>query len=216
MQMIESGRNPRYAMIWLHGLGADGSDFMPVADELKLPAPVRHLFPDAPKRPVTINGGFVMRAWYDIVENQIQSQPDVAGIEASRQILLGIIAQQVALGIPHEHIFVAGFSQGGAIALQTLVKLEHKLAGVLALSTYLPLAKDCTAVTAAALHTPVFMAHGRHDPIVPYNLGTLSRDVLRGQHCAVDWYEYPMPHSVCAAELHDIQTWLTKRITALG
>jgi phospholipase/carboxylesterase len=215
MQMIESGRNPRYAMIWLHGLGADGSDFMPVADELQLPAPVRHLFPDAPKRPVTINGGFIMRAWYDIVENQIQSLPDAAGIEASRQILLDIIAQQVAAGIPHDHIFVAGFSQGGAIALHSVVRLTTPLAGVLALSTYLPMAKDCAAaVTTAGQHTPIFMAHGRSDPIVPHTLGLASRDTLLAQNFAIAWHEYPMPHSVCPAELRDIQAWLAQRMAA--
>ena len=211
--MIESGRNPRYVVIWLHGLGADGSDFMPVADELQLPLPVRHLFPDAPKRPVTINGGFVMRAWYDIVENQIQSLPDAAGIAASQQILLDIIAQQVALGIPHQHIFVAGFSQGGAIALHSAVRLTTPLAGVLALSTYLPMAKDCAAaVTVAGQQTPIFMAHGRSDPIVPYTLGIASRDALLAQNFVVEWHEYAMQHSVCPAELDDIQTWLAQRM----
>ncbi len=209
MQIIESGHNPRYAMIWLHGLGADGSDFMPVADELQLPAPMRHLFPDAPKRPVTINGGLVMRAWYDIVANQIQSQPDVTGIEASRQILLNLIAQQVAQGIPHAHIFVAGFSQGGAIALHSALKLTTPLAGILALSTYLPIN---AIATLAAQQTPIFMAHGRSDPIVPYPLAITARDALLAQNCAVAWHEYPMPHSVCPAELYDIQTWLAQQI----
>ncbi len=215
MMMIESGRNPKHCVIWLHGLGADGSDFMPVADELKLPFPTLHLFPDAPKRPVTVNGGFIMRAWYDIVENQIQAQPDVAGIEASRQILLGIIAEQVAAGIPRAHIYVAGFSQGGAIALYSTVRLDAPLGGVLALSTYLPdAAKSIAALTAAGKATPVFMAHGKHDPIVPYAQGTKARDLLRGESCRVDWYEYPMPHSVCAEELRDIQNWLTARMQA--
>jgi phospholipase/carboxylesterase len=215
MLMIESGRNPRYVVIWLHGLGADGSDFMPIADELQLPAPVRHLFPNAPKRPVTINGGFIMRAWYDIVEDQIHAQPDVEGITASQQILLDIIAEQVALGIPHDHIFVSGFSQGGAIALHRTVRLTTPLAGVLALSTYLPMAKDCTAsATIAGQQTPIFMAHGRSDPIVPYALGIASRDVLLANGFAVAWHDYPMQHSVHPAELDDIQTWLAQRMAA--
>ena len=207
---LESGKNPQYSVIWLHGLGADGHDFVPMLDELKLPVAVRFIFPHAPKIPVTINGGFVMRAWYDIADPAIDAQQDEAGIRASQAAIEALIAQEVARGIPAQHIFLAGFSQGGAIALHTALRLNDPLAGVLALSAYLPLAELAAEATCHA--TPIFMAHGRSDPVVPYALGIASRERLLELQCAVEWHEYAMQHSVCAAELIDIQAWLTDRL----
>ena len=209
---LESGKNPRYSIIWLHGLGADGHDFVPIVDELELPVAVRFIFPHAPKIPVTINGGFVMRAWYDIANPAIDAQQDEAGIRASHAAIEALIAQEVSRGIPARHIFLAGFSQGGAIALHTALRLSGPLAGVLALSTYLPLA-ELAAAEATCHTTPIFMAHGRSDPVVPYALGIASRDQLLELQCAVEWHEYAMQHSVCAAELRDIRAWLTDRLT---
>lgn len=209
---LESGKNPQHSVIWLHGLGADGHDFVPMLDELKLPVAVRFIFPHAPKIPVTINGGFVMRAWYDIADPAIDARQDEAGIRASQAAIEALIAQEVARGIPAQHIFLAGFSQGGAIALHTALRLNGTLAGVLALSAYLPLAELTAEVTCHA--TPIFMAHGRNDPVVPYALGIASRERLLGLQCAVEWHEYAMQHSVCAAELIDIQAWLTDRLVS--
>lgn len=210
---LESGKNPKHSIIWLHGLGADGQDFVPVADELNLPHPVRYVFPHAPMRPVTINGGFVMRAWYDITSQDIGAQQDEAGIRASQLPIEALIAQEVARGIAPGNIFLAGFSQGGAIALHTALRQDVPLGGVLALSTYLPLAETVAEEASAnARSTPIFMAHGRNDPVVPYELGVASREALLALGYAVDWHEYSMPHSVCEKELRDIETWLTKQM----
>lgn len=212
---LESGKYPRHSIIWLHGLGADGQDFVPVADELELPVPVRYIFPHAPQRPVTINGGYVMRAWYDIAGANIDAAQDAAGIRASQANIEALIAQEVARGIAPKNIYLAGFSQGGAIALHTALRQEEPLGGVLALSTYLPLAETvATEVRAEALRTPVFMAHGRSDTVVPYALGAASRNALQELGCNVEWHEYAMPHSVCPEELLDIRRWLTKRMSA--
>ena len=220
---LESGKHPRHSIVWLHGLGADGQDFVPVVDELALPAAVRYIFPHAPQRPVTINGGYVMRAWYDIaspihsteLRTGIGTRQDAAGIRASQADIEALIAQEVARGIAPQNIYLAGFSQGGAIALHTALRQEEPLGGVLALSTYLPLAETVAAeVRAEALRTPVFMAHGRSDTVVPYALGAASRNALQELGCNVEWHEYAMPHSVCPDELLDIQHWLTKRMGA--
>ena len=210
--VLESGKTPQYSIIWLHGLGADGHDFAPIVDELELPVAVRFIFPHAPEIPVTINGGFVMRAWYDIASPAIDAQQDEAGIRASHAAIEALIAQEVSRGIPARHIFLAGFSQGGAIALHTALRLSGPLAGVLALSTYLPLA-EVAAAEATCHTTPIFMAHGRSDAVVPYALGIASRDHLLELRCAVEWHEYAMQHSVCAAELRDIRAWLTDRLS---
>lgn len=208
---LESGKQPRHSIIWLHGLGADGQDFVPVADELNLPVAVRYIFPHAPQRPVTINGGFVMRAWYDITRPDIGAQQDEAGIRASQALVEALIAQEVARGIAPNNIFLAGFSQGGAIVLHTALRQAAPLGGVLALSTYLPLAETVPhEAQASARTTPVFMAHGRSDTVVPYASGAASRDALLKLGYTVQWHEYAMPHSVCAAELRDIETWLAK------
>jgi phospholipase/carboxylesterase len=211
--ILQTGNQPQHSIIWLHGLGADGQDFVPIADELDLPVAVRYIFPHAPMRPVTINGGFVMRAWYDIASQSMDAQQDAAGIRASQLLVEELIAQEVARSIMPSQIFLAGFSQGGAIALHTAMRQTTPLGGVLALSTYLPLANSAAREAQASTRaTPVFMAHGRNDPVIPYALGAGSRDVLQEFGYAVEWHEYPMQHSVCEEELHDIETWLTLRI----
>lgn len=202
-----------HSIIWLHGLGADGQDFVPVADELQLSAAVRYIFPHAPQRPVTINGGFVMRAWYDIAGQNIDARQDAEGIRSSQTAIEALIAQEVARGIAPQDIFLAGFSQGGAIALHTALRQSVPLGGVLALSTYLPLADRAPKeMQPAALNTPIFMAHGRSDTVIPLALASASRDSLQKLGCDVKWHEYAMPHSVCPDELHDIQVWLEQRL----
>jgi phospholipase/carboxylesterase len=211
--ILQTGKNPQHSIIWLHGLGADGQDFVPIADELELPVAVRYIFPHAPMRPVTINGGFVMRAWYDIAGQSMDAQQDAAGIRASQSLVEEIIAREVAHGIAPHNIFLAGFSQGGAIALHTALRQTAPLGGVLALSAYLPLAEIAEReLLEQSRATPVFMAHGRSDPIVPYTLGMASRDALLKFGYAVEWHEYAMQHSVCEEELRDIAAWLGKKI----
>ncbi len=211
--ILQTGKQPQHSIIWLHGLGADGQDFVPIAGELKLPVAVRYIFPHAPMRPVTINGGLVMRAWYDIAGQDIDAQQDAAGIRASQSLVAALIAQEMARGISPGNIFLAGFSQGGAIALHTALRQTAPLGGVLALSTYLPLVDSAAReVLASTRATPIFMAHGRSDPVIPYPLGVASRDVLLEFGYAVEWHEYAMQHSLCDAELRDIEAWLTKRI----
>lgn len=211
---LESGKQPRHSVIWLHGLGADGQDFVPIVDELSLPVPVRFVFPHAPQRPVTINSGFVMRAWYDIAGSSIDAQQDEAGIRASQQAIDALIAQEVARGIAPDHIFLAGFSQGGAIALHTALRQTVPLAGVLALSSYLPLSDSVNSEALPGTKiTPIFMAHGRGDPIVPFELGVASRDLLIRLGYTVEWHEYTMQHSVCEQELRDIEIWLSGRLS---
>lgn len=210
---IETGNNPRHSIIWLHGLGADGYDFEPVVGEITLPRAVRYIFPHAPMRPVTINGGFVMRAWYDIATDLIETGQDEAGIRASQAAIEELIAQEEARGSASRNIFLAGFSQGGAVALHTALRRDEALGGVLALSTYLPLAETAAReMKDAARSTPVFMAHGRNDPVVPFGLGAASRDTLEELGFEVEWHEYAMPHSVCGEELRDIESWLTRQI----
>jgi phospholipase/carboxylesterase len=213
--LIDTGKSPQYSLIWLHGLGADGEDFVPIIDDIRLPVAVRYLFPHAPKRPVTLNGGFVMRAWYDIVATDIGAQQDAVGVRDSQAEVERFIAHEIARGIPPEHIFLAGFSQGGAIVLQTGLRHPHKLGGILALSTYLPLADTLAAeASAAARATPIFMAHGRNDPVVPCALGKRSMEYLGELGYTVDWHEYAMPHSVCPQEIAAIGRWLSAKLTA--
>lgn len=210
---FDTGKNPQHSIIWLHGLGADGEDFAPIAQQIKLPVTIRYIFPHAPMRPVTINGGFVMRAWYDIAEQNIGGRQDAEGIRTSQGQVEALIAQEVARGIPHGNIFLAGFSQGGAIVLHTALRQSEALGGVLALSTYLPLADNVRSeMPAGAKATPIFMAHGRSDNIVPYALGVNSRDTLLELGCTVEWHEYKMQHSVCEEELSDIAAWLAVQI----
>lgn len=212
---IDTGATPAGAVIWLHGLGADGHDFAPIVPELGLPSglALRFIFPHAPLLPVTINNGYVMPAWYDVKSLDLRQIEDEAGIRASQQRVEALIRREAARGIPAARIVLAGFSQGGAIALHTALRQTAPLGGVLALSTYLPLVEN--AIDEASVHarqTPIFMAHGRSDPVVPYALGAASRDMLLKLGYAVDWHEYGMPHSVCEEELRDIQVWLARQM----
>jgi phospholipase/carboxylesterase len=209
---IETGANPGAAVIWLHGLGADGHDFEPIVPELRLPStkPVRFIFPHAPERPVTINNGMRMRAWYDIL--QMGGGPeDEAGIRASQKQLEGLIAIQKGKGIPARKIVLAGFSQGGAIVLQTALRHAERLAGVMALSTYLPLRntldKERNAMNA---DLPVFMAHGEYDNMIGIDRAMQTRETLEKLGYAVEWHDYPMPHSVCPEEIGDIADYLVR------
>jgi len=205
---IEVGASPRAAVIWLHGLGADGHDFEPIVPELGMPAAlgVRFVFPHAPMQPVAINGGAVMRAWYDVTGDGRQ---DAAGIRASQARVEALIARERARGIPARSIVLAGFSQGGAIALQTGLRHPERLAGILALSTYLPLPETLEQEASQANRdVPIFMAHGTQDPVIPLSWAMRSRDRLKALGYAVEWHEYPMPHSVCAEEIADISRWL--------
>ena len=209
---IETGNNPTAAVIWLHGLGADGHDFEPIVPELRLPRSLslRFVFPHAPVRPVTLNNGMPMRAWYDIL--QLGGGPeDEAGVRASQTLVEGMIAEEQKRGIEARRIVLAGFSQGGAIALQTALRSREGLAGVLALSTYLPIASKLEAERSQANQdVPIFMAHGLHDDIIPLRKAELSRDVLTKNGYAVEWKTYPMPHSVCAEEVADIARFLAR------
>jgi len=205
---IETGASPRAAVIWLHGLGADGHDFEPIVPELGLPAApaLRFVFPHAPLQAVTINGGAVMRAWYDVTGDGRQ---DAAGIRASQARVEALIARERARGVAARSIVLAGFSQGGAVALQTGLRHPERLAGILALSAYLPL-PDTLAQEAseADRDVPIFMSHGTMDPVIPLSWATRSRDHLVALGYAVEWHEYPMPHSVCAEEIADVGRWL--------
>jgi phospholipase/carboxylesterase len=203
------------AVIWLHGLGADGFDFVPIVDELRLPAslPVRFIFPHATPRPVTINNGFVMRAWYDILGFGPERAEDEAGIRESDGIVKRYIEQQISGGIPASKIVIAGFSQGGAIAFQSGLRYPQRLAGIMALSTYLPLRGSVAAEASAANRdVPILMCHGVRDGVVPAQLGQASRDVLQGLGYQIDWRTYPMEHSVCMEEVMDISKWLQARL----
>jgi phospholipase/carboxylesterase len=209
---IETAAQPTAAVIWLHGLGADGHDFEPIVPELDLPAskPLRFIFPNAPTRPVTINMGMRMRAWYDILQMGGGAE-DEAGIRASQKEIEGLIAKEVARGIPHARIVLAGFSQGGAIVLQTALRQREKLAGVMALSTYLPIAKTLAGErTPENGALPVFMAHGRFDNMIGMDRATLSRDALLALGYPVEWHEYPMEHSVCPQEIADMSAFLLR------
>jgi phospholipase/carboxylesterase len=206
---IETGPRPQAAVIWLHGLGADGHDFEPIVPELRLSRPVRFVFPHAPVQPVTVNNGMRMRAWYDILEFG-GGPEDERGIRASEALTGKLIGEQMERGIPAEKVVVAGFSQGGAIALQTALRHPQRLAGVLALSTYLPLAGRLAAEASDANRkTPVFMAHGQYDNVIPLNRAEQSRDLLLQAGYDVRWHTYPMPHSVCPDEIRDIAAFLS-------
>ena len=213
----ETGPAPRWSIVWLHGLGADGHDFAPIVPELVQPGwpAIRFVFPHAPVRPVTINNGVRMRAWYDIRDLSLDQRADETGVRESITQVEALVARENERGVPNERILLAGFSQGGAIALAAGLRREAGLAGVVALSTYLPMASLTEAeATAAGKRTPVFMAHGGHDPVVPEGLGARSRDLMRSLGVAVDWHSYPMPHSVCAEEIRDLADWLQPRLQA--
>ena len=211
---IATGPKPRLAVIWLHGLGADGYDFEPIVPELPLPVAVRFVFPHAPVRPVTVNGGIEMRAWYDILGWGDKVPQDAVGIRASAAAVVRLIDREVARGVPAERIVLAGFSQGGAIALHAALREPRRLAGVLALSTYLPLAETLAAeMSPASAGLPIFVAHGTDDPILPLAMAEISRRVLDAAGYAVEWHVYPMAHAVCAPEIAAIRAWLAARVT---
>jgi phospholipase/carboxylesterase len=207
---VETRPRPSHAVIWLHGLGADGNDFVQAVDAIPLPRiGIRFVFPHAPMKPVTINGGFVMRAWYDILGPDLSARQDEHGIRASQLAVDALIAREAERGIPASRIVLAGFSQGGVIALHTGLRHGRKLAGIMALSGYLALHKTTQSERASANElTSIFMAHGQSDPIVPIAAGRLSRDFLKQLGYPVEWHEYDMPHSVCVEELEEIGTWL--------
>jgi phospholipase/carboxylesterase len=206
---IETGPKAEAAVIWLHGLGADGRDFEPIVPELRLKKAVRFIFPHAPIRPVTINNGMRMRAWYDIF--QFGGGPeDEAGLRASQKITEELIGAQ---GLPASKIVLAGFSQGGAIVLQTALRYPERLAGVMALSTYLPLAGAVAKERVEANQdVPIFMAHGQYDDIIPLARARASREHLEKLGYKIEWHDYPMPHSVCAPEIEHISAFLSRVI----
>lgn len=210
---IETAPNPQIAVIWLHGLGADGNDFVPIVRELDLSGlpGIRFVFPHANTMPVTINGGYVMRSWYDIVVTDLTRREDEAGLRASQLQVEALIAREKARGIPASRIILAGFSQGCAMTLQTGLRHPEKLAGMLCLSGYLPLAPLAGAErTQASLATPVFMAHGVQDPVVPFARAEASRKVLEELGYQVEWHAYQMQHTLCLEEVQDIAQWIRK------
>lgn len=214
---IETAPNPTASVIVLHGLGADGNDFVPIADELDLTAigSVRFVFPHGPTRPVAINGGMVMRAWYDIFGAELgpggPKREDEAGLRESRALVDALIATERARGVAASRIVLAGFSQGCAMTLMAGLRHPERLAGLMCLSGYLPLAALTGAERAAAnADTPVFMAHGTADPVIPIARATQSRDALVALGHKVEWHAYPMPHSVCPAEIDDMNRWLLR------
>lgn len=213
----QTGPEPTWAVIWLHGLGADGHDFEPIVPELVRPdwPAMRFVFPHAPVQPVSINNGMRMRSWFDIVGFAPDSPQDEAGIRASVALVETLIARENARGIPAENIVLAGFSQGGAVVLNAGLRHAAPLAGIVALSTYLPLAEKLPAEASAAnREIPIFMAHGSHDPVVALARAVASRDFLQQAGYAIQWHQYPMPHSVCAEEIVDLAAWFAQRFSA--
>ena len=214
----ETAPSPRAAVIVLHGLGADGNDFVPVAHELELAAvgPVRYVFPHAPTRPVTINGGYVMRAWYDILGLDMhERREDEEGLRESQRLVEALIEREKERGIAANRIVLAGFSQGCAMTLMTGLRYRERLAGLVGLSGYLPLATKTDAERHAANRdVPIFLAHGSGDPVIPVARARASRDALVAMGHAVEWHEYAMPHSVCAAEIVDLNRWLLRVLAA--
>lgn len=206
-----TGSQPTHSVIWLHGLGADGHDFAPIVPELRLPASlsVRFVFPHATIQPVTINGGMAMRSWYDILTPNLVKREDESGIRASERLIQALIARENARGIPTERIVLAGFSQGCAMTLHTGIRLPSKLAGLMGLSGYLPLIDlSDNERHSANTDTPIFLAHGTHDPVVVLERAEASRAKLVALGYPVQWHTYPMQHSVCADEIHDISRFL--------
>ena len=207
---VTTGENPTGSIIWLHGLGADGHDFEPIVPELRLPAglSLRFVFPHAPVQPVTINGGMEMRSWYDILSFDSEGRADRDGVLKSSALLESLIAREIERGIEPDRIVVAGFSQGGAVAIHTALQTEHPIAGLMALSTYMALPEDAeNAVSRKNL--PIFMAHGSSDPVLQIDWGRSSAGKLTENGFRVDWHEYPMAHAVCQQEIADISHWLS-------
>lgn len=210
---IETGPSPQRTVIVLHGLGDSGHGFAPIAEELDLGAlgAVRFVLPHAPERPVTINGGYVMRAWYDILGTDLARREDETGLRESQTLIEELIAAEKARGVPASRIVLAGFSQGCAMALLTGLRHPERLAGVVGMSGYLPLAAStATERSAANRDVPLFLAHGTQDPVVPLARGVASRDALAALGYPIEWHDYPMPHSVCAEEIGDLSRWLLR------
>lgn len=211
---FEPASDPEWSVIWLHGLGADGHDFEPIVGELGLPPDhaVRFVFPHAPHRPVTLNGGLRMRAWYDLKSLDIRDGEDEAGILESGAIAARLIAREAERGLGSERVILAGFSQGGAIALFAGLRHPQTLAGIMALSTYLPLGgRLADELAPANRDTPILQAHGRNDPVIPIEAARRSYQRIAALRPAPEWHEYPMPHAVCAEEIADIGRWLAAR-----
>ncbi|HET7556765.1 MAG TPA: alpha/beta fold hydrolase [Rhodanobacteraceae bacterium] len=213
----ETAPHPTHSVVVLHGLGADGSDFVPIVPQLVRSGwpPLRFVFPHAPLRPITINAGMRMRGWYDIGGFDLAQKQDEAGIRASIVQVEALIAREAERRVPAERVILAGFSQGGAIALAGGIRHPQTLGGIVALSTYLPIAEIVAAERHAAnARTPIFMAHGAFDPVVPQRLGELSRERLLGFGHPLSWHSYPMAHQVCPQEISDLADWLEERLTA--
>jgi phospholipase/carboxylesterase len=214
---IETAPNPRAAVIWMHGLGADGHDFEPIVPELEVPRafPIRFVFPHAPMRSVTINAGMVMRAWYDVAAESGVRREDEAGVRASAKAIEALIAREKGRGLAAGQIALAGFSQGGAMALHTGLRHAERLAGLLVLSSFLPLPHTLSAeISAVNRDVPIFMAHGTRDPLIPLARARDSRDRLQALGHALEWHEYPIPHSVSAEEIRDLSAWLRRVLGA--
>ena len=211
---LNTGPNPKGSIIWMHGLGADCWDFVSIVKELGLPddLPLRFIFPQAPTRPITINNGQVMPGWYDISMAELHRKPDEAGVRQSQAAIEQLIAREIERGIPADKIILAGFSQGGAIALQTGLRCREALGGIMALSTYLTLDDSLAAeATIANANIPILMAHGTQDPLIPLSLAVASRTKMEARGYKVEWREYPMPHSLCMEEVEDIGVWIQAR-----
>jgi len=213
---LVTNHNPSASVIWLHGLGADGHDFVPVVKELQLPdaLPVRFIFPHAPQRPVTVNNGMVMRAWYDVSYDGLERRPDDAGVLKSVSAVNDLIAREIARGIPARRIVLAGFSQGGAVALTAGTRYPQRLGGILALSTYLPMPEQLAETGSEANRSvPIFMAHGQQDNVIPLRMAEASRAALEGLGYTVAWHDYPMAHSLCMEEVEALSLWLQQHLS---
>lgn len=211
IELVHGSGTVEHAIIWLHGLGATANDFPPIVPELGLKndRAIRFIFPQAPNRAITINGGMQMPGWYDIKGMDIASKQDEVGMAESQQLLEALIQEQLDLGLRSENIIVAGFSQGGAVAYHTAIRSKHKLAGILALSTYLPFAENVKAEQSGInLQTPIFAGHGTYDPVVPITLGKSSADRLLGLGYKLEWHSYPMEHQVIMEQIKDVGAWI--------
>ncbi|NOL49291.1 alpha/beta hydrolase [Pelistega europaea] len=218
LQVIEIQTQPQvqYSIIWMHGLGASADDFVPIVPELKLTAGIRFVFPNAPIRPITINNGYAMRGWYDILSlNRLDQKQDEAGLLESKTAIEALITKENDRGIPSHHIFLAGFSQGCAMALLTGLRYPEKLAGIIALSGYLPLHQQISEkATEANKNTPIFWAHGDFDPIVPLQMAQMSHALLTTMGYPIEWHQYPMEHQVCLEEVQAISAFIQKHTMA--
>ena len=215
--IIETGPDPVGSVIWLHGLGADGHDFEPIVPELRLPAelPLRFVFPHAPIRPVTINGGMEMRAWYDILSLDGEGRADEAGVRESAALLMDLVDAETSRGVDPGRIVLAGFSQGGAVVLHAGLRYATPVAGLMLLSTYLPVPGAFEAEVARSAESqprsvPIFMAHGTFDPMLPYQLGVATKQTVESAGYGIEWHEYPMAHGVCPEEIADIRAFLLR------